>query len=62
MMPKIDSLNEGQKPFKVSMWFGAYKTNLVIFSYNGASAMVLARKMFPNSKVYSATEVKGKLF
>jgi hypothetical protein len=44
------------------MWFGAYKTNLVIFSYNGASAMVLARKMFPNSKVYSATEVKGKLF
>ncbi|MBZ9628142.1 hypothetical protein LB450_08530 [Psychroflexus sp. CAK1W] len=61
IMPVIYPLNEGQKAYKVDMWFGTFKTKMIIFSDSSATAIVLARKMFPKARVYGATEVKGRL-
>ncbi len=46
--------NVGEKSFKVKIWFGAIPSEIIISTTNSATALMLARKMFPNSKVISA--------
>lgn len=50
-----------QKLFKVNLWLGVYKTQIVVFSDNSASARVVAKKLFPNAKVFSAEPISGKI-
>ncbi|NOY48466.1 MAG: hypothetical protein GXO84_09810 [Chlorobi bacterium] len=60
IMPNIEPINE-QKMFKVGMWFGPFDTITLVYAHNSSSAMIIARKMFPKARVYSATQLKGKL-
>ncbi len=46
------------KNFKVQIWFGPHRTDLVLSASNPAHATVLARKIYPSGRVVSATLVK----
>lgn len=50
-----------QKLFKVNIWLGPYKTQVVVFSDNSASARILAGKLYPNAKVFGAEPIRGKI-
>lgn len=47
--------NVNGKSFKVKIWFGAIPSEIIVSTGNSATAIVLAKKMFPNSRVISAT-------
>ena len=47
--------NDGGKSFKVKIWFGAIPSEIIISTTNSATALTLARKMFPNAKVVSTS-------
>ena len=46
------------KSFKVQIWFGRQKTDLIVTASNNAHAITIARKVYPNGRVISAQEVK----
>lgn len=50
-----------QKLFKVSLWLGAFNTQVIVFSNNSASARVIAGKLYPNARIFSAEPIKGKI-
>jgi hypothetical protein len=60
IMPDINQINE-QKMFKVDLWVGAYPIKVVIFSDNSNTARIVAGKLFPQARVYFASEIKGKI-
>jgi len=60
IIPDIYPMNE-QRMFKVSLWFGAFNTITLVYAHNSSNAMTIAGKMFPKARVYSATQLKGKL-
>ena len=45
------------KLFKVKIWFGAIPSEIIISTTNSATALMLARKMFPNAKVVSTSGI-----
>lgn len=46
------------KSFKVEIWFGAQRTDLVLTASNPAHAITIAKKVYPSGKVRKAVEVK----
>ena len=46
------------KSFKVEIWFGVHKTSLVLTAGNSSHAIVIAKRVYPNGRVISATEIK----
>ncbi len=46
------------KNFRVQIWFGGDKTELVLMASNNAHAIVLAKRIYPSGRVVSANEVK----
>lgn len=46
------------RSYKVEVWFSGQKTDLVLTAANSAHAMTLAKKVYPNSRVVAAREVK----
>ena len=60
LVPETYMVNE-QKLFKVDIWIGAYPTKVIVYSDNSASARVVAGKLFPNAKIFSASELRGRL-
>ena len=57
VMPNEEVLKE-QKLFKVNLWLGAFNTSAVVLAGNSSSAREVASRLFPNARVYSATEIK----
>jgi hypothetical protein len=60
LTPETYIVNE-QKLFKVDIWIGAYPTKVIIYSDNSASARVVAGKLYPKAKIFSASELRGRL-
>lgn len=58
VMPGHNTVIKEQKQFLVNIWVGAYNTKAIIFASNGSRAVELAKKLYPNTRVASATEVK----
>lgn len=52
-------INE-QKLYKVRVWVGGYPTNVLVFSDGGASARMIASKLYPKATVFDAKEIKTK--
>lgn len=50
-----------QKLFKVNLWLGAYKTQVIVFSDNSSSARVVAGKLYPTARIFTAEPIKGKV-
>ena len=44
--------------YKVEIWFGANKTELVLGGSNAAHALVIARAAYPQGRIISAKPVK----
>jgi hypothetical protein len=59
LVPETYLVNE-QKLFKVDIWIGAYPTKVIVYSDNGASARVVAGKLFPKARIFSASELRGR--
>jgi len=47
--------NSGNKSFKVKIWIGAIPSEIIVSAGNSATAILLAKKMFPNIRVSSST-------
>jgi len=60
LVPETYIINE-QKLFKVDIWVGAYPTKVVVYADNSAAARVVTGKLFPNARVFSASELRGRL-
>ncbi len=60
VMPKDEVLKE-QKLFKVNLWLGAFNTSAVVYANNSSSAREIAVRLFPKARVFSATEIKGRI-
>ena len=60
LVPEAYIVNE-QKLFKVDVWVGGYPTKVIIYSDNSASARVVAGKLYPKAKIFSASELRGRL-
>jgi len=46
------------KSFQVQIWFGVQKTKMILMAHNSAHAVLIAKKVYPNGRVISATEIK----
>lgn len=46
------------KSFKVQVWYGANKTELILSATNAAQAISLAKKIYTTGRVISAQEIK----
>jgi len=46
--------NNNGKYYKVKIWFGGMPSEIIVSSGNSASALVIAKRMFPNARVISA--------
>ncbi|UPT70221.1 MAG: hypothetical protein M0D53_14105 [Flavobacterium sp. JAD_PAG50586_2] len=42
------------KEFKVIMWIGASKTEILVIAQNSPNAMQIAKKLYPSANVISA--------
>lgn len=45
------------KPFKVKMWVGSSPTEVVVTAMNSANALSIARKLYPNARIISASNL-----
>ena len=45
------------KNYKVELWFGVHKTNIVLTAGNVSHAIVIAKRIYPNAKVVTAKVV-----
>lgn len=45
------------KQYKVKMWIGANKTEILVTAQNSPNAMHIARQLFPSANVISAKSV-----
>ena len=59
LVPETYLVNE-QKLFKVDILIGAYPNKVIVYSDNGASARVVAGKLFPKVRIFSASELRGR--
>lgn len=46
------------KSFKVEIWFGVQRTELMLSASNASHAITIAKRVYPNGRVISAKEVK----
>ena len=60
LMTLDEQILKETRMYKVHLWIGALSTHIVIPSPTGAYAMELVSKLYPNAKIYSATEIKGR--
>lgn len=54
---KITQITE-MKNYKVEIWFGPNKTELVLGGSNSAHALMIARKAYPQGRIISAKPAK----
>lgn len=46
------------KDFRVKIWISGRRTEVNIKAINGVGAMNIAKKMYPNSRVITAQQIK----
>ncbi|KGO80354.1 hypothetical protein IP98_02520 [Flavobacterium cauense R2A-7] len=53
----VESKKSGGNLYKVKIWVGAIPSEIIVSAGNSATAILLAKKMFPNARVTSINKM-----